>query len=176
MLSNLFSPALKILVIIIKSALERFADKAAERHIDFSTQDNRKYKYHFYGDRLLIDLAFSNIVNNSIKYIGFEGHINIEIYESKEFITIIFEDDGIGIPKEDLEKVTEQFFRASNTNKNQTGSALSINQSGLSIARFTGQPFSGFFFQNFSINTPLFIGLFILLIIQIIYSKKLNKD
>jgi signal transduction histidine kinase len=113
---------------IIKSALERFADKAAERHIYFSTQDNRKYKYHFYGDRLLIDLAFSNIVNNSIKYIGFEGHINIELYESKEFITIIFEDDGIGIPKEDLEKVTEQFFRASNTNKNQTeGSGMGLS-------------------------------------------------
>ena len=37
-------------------------------------------------------------------------------------------------------------------NKDQTGSALSINQSALSISRFSGQPFSGLFFQTFSYN------------------------
>ena len=86
-------------------------------------------------------------------------------------IAIFFCTMGIGVLNPTINSLV-----SINTNKNQTGSALSINQSGLSIARFTGQPFSGFFFQNFSINTPLFIGLFILLIIQIIYSKKLNKD
>ena len=86
-------------------------------------------------------------------------------------IAIFFCTMGIGVLNPTINSLV-----SINTNKNQTGSALSINQSGLSIARFTGQPFSGFFFQNFSINTPLFLGLFILLIIQIIYSKKLNKD
>ena len=40
-------------------------------------------------------------------------------------------------------------------NKDQTGSALSINQSALSISRFSGQPFSGIIFQTFSYNAPL---------------------
>ena len=61
-------------------------------------------------------------------------------------------------------------------NKDQTGSALSINQSALSISRFSGQPFSGLFFQTFSYNAPLYIGLCLLGITQILYAKKLaNK-
>lgn len=85
-------------------------------------------------------------------------------------IAIFFCTMGIGILNPTINSLV-----SINSNKNQTGSALSINQSGLSIARFTGQPFSGFFFQNFTINTPLYIGLFILLIIQINYLKKLNN-
>jgi len=86
-------------------------------------------------------------------------------------IAIFFCTMGIGILNPTINSLISM-----KSDKNQTGSALSINQSGLSIARFTGQPFSGFFFQNFSINTPLYIGLFILLVIQIVYAKKLNSD
>ena len=85
-------------------------------------------------------------------------------------IAIFFCTMGIGILNPTINSLI-----SINSKENQTGSALSINQSGLSIARFTGQPFSGFFFQSFSINTPLYIGLFILVAVQIFYAKKLNS-
>ncbi|NSW88619.1 MFS transporter [bacterium] len=85
-------------------------------------------------------------------------------------IAIFFCTMGIGILNPTINSLVSM-----NSDTSHTGSALSINQSGLSIARFTGQPFSGFFFQNFSINTPLYIGLFILLLIQLAYSRKLNS-
>ena len=86
-------------------------------------------------------------------------------------IAIFFCTMGIGILNPTINSLITM-----SSKENQTGSALSINQSGLSIARFTGQPFSGFFFQSFTINTPLYIGLFILLLIKVIYFKRLIKN
>jgi DHA1 family tetracycline resistance protein-like MFS transporter len=86
-------------------------------------------------------------------------------------ISIFFCTMGIGLLNPTINSLLSM-----SSDKNQTGSLLSINQSGLSIARFTSQPFSGFFFQSFSANTPLYIGLFILFLIKIIYYKKLVKD
>ena len=99
---------------IINITIDRFSEKANERNIHITLRDDRKKRLRFKGDRVLIDLALSNILSNSLKYIGFGGHINVELFETAEYITIIIEDDGIGIPKDDLEKVTEQFYRASN--------------------------------------------------------------
>ena len=78
---------------------------------------------------------------------------------------------GIGI----LNPTINSLISLNSQNKDR-GSALSINQSGLSIARFTGQPFAGFFFQSLSINAPLYIGLFVLLLVKVIYFKKLFRD
>lgn len=102
---------------LINSVIEKFMEKVNERDIQISLFDKRKKRAKLKGDRLLIDLAFSNIISNSVKYIGFGGHINIEIFDTEDFVTFIFEDDGIGIPKKDLDKVTNQFYRASNIKK-----------------------------------------------------------
>ena len=86
-------------------------------------------------------------------------------------IAIFFCTMGIGI----LNPTINSLISLNSQNKDR-GSALSINQSGLSIARFTGQPFAGFFFQSLSINAPLYIGLFVLLLVKVIYFKKLFRD
>ena len=64
-----------------------------------------------------------------------------------------------------------------NIEKSNTGAALSINQSAMSISRFSGQPFAGLFFQSFGYSAPLFVGIAILGIIKVVFgSELLNKD
>ncbi len=66
------------------------------------------------GDEYLLKVAVSNIIDNACKYS--ENHtVNIRFRHIEKFIEVIFEDHGIGISREDLQKVFEPFYRGTNT-------------------------------------------------------------
>lgn len=69
----------------------------------------------------------TNIIMNSITH-GFndqnDGKIIIKAFEDKKNIVIIYEDNGIGIKKENLSKIFEPFFT---TNRNFGGNGLGLN-------------------------------------------------
>ncbi|MFH0843403.1 MAG: HAMP domain-containing sensor histidine kinase [Bacteroidota bacterium] len=76
------------------------------------------------GDEFLIKTALSNIMDNACKYS--EDHtVNVIIKSSGRWIELKFKDHGIGIPEEEIEKVFEPFYRASN--------ALTVSGSGIGL-------------------------------------------
>lgn len=82
------------------------------------------------GDKDRLIEIFSNLINNSIKY----SEPNKKIYissqkKSNEQLEIHIKDEGIGIPRELLPRISERFFRVENekTRKiNGTGLGLAI--------------------------------------------------
>jgi len=80
----------------------------------------------YLGDKLLLNLAFSNIIGNSVKYSSEKGKISVEIKDNISELYISISDNGIGIPKEDLPKIFEEYYRASNVKSIEgTGTGLS---------------------------------------------------
>jgi signal transduction histidine kinase len=66
------------------------------------------------GDENLLKVAISNIIDNACKYSP--GHaVDIKFRHIENFIELVFEDNGIGISEEDLQKVFEPFYRGTNT-------------------------------------------------------------
>jgi two-component system phosphate regulon sensor histidine kinase PhoR len=65
------------------------------------------------GDRLRQVLI--NLVDNAIKYTSAGGHVAVRAGRvtgaSSDMVEIAVEDDGIGIPAQDLPRLTERFFR-----------------------------------------------------------------
>ena len=82
--------------------------------------------YNYTGNPYLLQIAFSNIMENACKYT--ENHsCNVEINASSEKITLTFSDEGIGIPEADLEKIYNLFYRGKNKDhENGYGIGLSI--------------------------------------------------
>lgn len=78
-----------------------------------------------------IKIAFSNIIENCIKYSPYDSSILIQIrYESSDNqLVIYFEDHGRGIDAEDLPYIFDPFFRGKNTEEQRT----SGNGIGLSL-------------------------------------------
>ena len=66
------------------------------------------------GDEFMLKAAVSNIVDNACKYSP-DNKVDIKLQHRDKWIEIIFEDRGIGISKDDLEKIFEPFYRAANT-------------------------------------------------------------
>lgn len=66
------------------------------------------------GDEFMLKAAVSNIVDNACKYSP-DNKVDIRLQHIEKWIEIVFEDRGIGISKDDLEKIFEPFYRAANT-------------------------------------------------------------
>ncbi|MFX1520464.1 MAG: sensor histidine kinase, partial [Promethearchaeota archaeon] len=62
-----------------------------------------------YMDLGLINRIFSNLLSNAIKYTPNEGRITVEIFEENNNLHVKVKDTGVGIAKEDLEKIFQPF-------------------------------------------------------------------
>jgi signal transduction histidine kinase len=65
------------------------------------------------GDEAMLKVAVTNIIDNACKYSP-DHSVDIKIEHSGKDICIVFNDKGIGISEEELQKVFEPFYRASN--------------------------------------------------------------
>ncbi len=76
-----------------------------------------------------IQETLTNLLVNSIKYTPRNGRVDIKISDRGNSVVIEISDTGIGIPKNELPKIFEEFYRASNAKeveRDGTGLGLSI--------------------------------------------------
>lgn len=80
-----------------------------------------------YQDEKTIQLIFSNLIHNAIKYSPEGSVIYLYIKQDDKFTTLTVEDTGIGIPEKDQKNIFERYFRAENViNTQGTGIGLNI--------------------------------------------------
>ncbi len=80
------------------------------------------------GDGLHISNVIYNLLDNAIKYSLQTPQIRIATNNTRKGVTLTFEDNGIGIPKESLQKVFEKFYRIPTGNLHDVkGFGLGLN-------------------------------------------------
>ena len=71
---------------------------------------------------------FFNVCENAIKYNHPGGEVVFTISKMGDYPTVIVEDTGIGIPKEDIDRIFERFYRVDKSHSNQKeGSGLGLS-------------------------------------------------
>lgn len=81
------------------------------------------------GDPEYLENVFTNIVSNAVKYNKKGGTVDLSMERDGDFVVFRCADSGIGIPKDDLPKIFEEFHRTSISKKhtsNGTGVGMSI--------------------------------------------------
>lgn len=85
-----------------------------------------------FADKERIEQVLTNIIGNAIKYTKNGGRIEVELSDSqqaKDCYKISVSDNGVGIPKEDIDHLFERFYRVDksrSTDAGGTGLGLSI--------------------------------------------------
>lgn len=82
--------------------------------IDMSLLPENPMKLKINGNKTLLIIAITNILNNACKYSN-NKPVSISIASSDNNVLIAVKDQGIGIPESEMDFIYDPFFRASNT-------------------------------------------------------------
>ena len=116
----------------IEDALEQMSDRIAQRGITVVRDFDAEADCAVFADPERMDQVVLNLISNAIKYSRDEagGFLRIAIEDSGDrTFTVLVEDNGVGIPKEDIGRVFERFFRADRSRtqtKKVTGTGLGL--------------------------------------------------
>jgi len=83
------------------------------------------------GDRVRLQQLFTNMIDNAIKYTP-KGSIHVTVEKNERAALVKIMDTGIGIPKEEQEKIFKRFYRMDKSRSRETGGV----GLGLSIAEW----------------------------------------
>ena len=96
-------------------------------------------------DEVKISLAFTNLIENAIKYNKPEGWVRVSLNADHQYMYLKVEDNGIGIPAADLERIFERFYRVDKSHSREiggTGLGLAIARSAVMMHKGAVKVFS----------------------------------
>lgn len=114
---------------IIQKTADIEKNKIRERELNFKIIMRDENIPKIKGDKEKLLLVFQNLIENAINYTFKKGSVIINLKSDNENVIAEIEDNGIGIPKSQLNRLFNKFFRGSNVIKMQmegTGLGLFI--------------------------------------------------
>jgi len=111
----------------IQNILIAFSDSIQKREIVIEG-DNAE----LFSDINKFKQIVINILANAIKFTKKKGKIRVKVITKKNFVTIHFIDNGIGIPEKDIQSIFDRFYQSKNISKKihrGSGLGLSISKS-----------------------------------------------
>lgn len=110
--------------------------KAKNAKINFVIENE---SMDFEGDKFHMGNVFRNLLENALKYSGENPEIGINLKKDEKGVLIHFQDNGIGIKKQDQKDVFEKYFRVNNGNiHDQKGFGLGLAYVKMIIERHKG--------------------------------------
>ncbi len=105
---------------MIEEALAEKAGLAWKGEVELTFSDGEN-AVEIRGDRNLIKLACTNLLDNAIKYNRPGGRVEVLVAHGKNEISISVSDTGIGIPMKERSKIFERFYRVDKARSRETG-------------------------------------------------------
>lgn len=109
------------LLLITTDIIEQLEGKAKKRNIKIKIKPKGIDSCYVVADPQRISQVMTNFIDNAIKYGKDNGTVTIEFEEQKKTVQITVSDDGPGIPKEDLNRIFERFYRVDKSRSRETG-------------------------------------------------------
>ena len=93
----------------------------AQRHHHEFSLEFKSSMCDIRGDRTRIEQVLINMVSNAIKYTHDGGRIRMTAGQDGDEVWCTVRDNGVGIPKEDLEHIFERFYRVDKARSRESG-------------------------------------------------------
>jgi len=102
--------------------------QAKEKQISLGVEIPKDMPHAIQADQALLHQALYNLVENALKYTPEGGEVTVHLQTSPSALTFAVQDSGIGIPKSDMPRLFEKFYRGTNRE------ALAQRGTGLGLA------------------------------------------
>ncbi len=122
---------------ISRDVFENLKERAEQQNIHLYISGDRVIACTV---RPILEEVLYNLCDNAIKYNKEGGTVNLLLSEERDMVKVVVKDTGIGIPKEDQNRVFERFYRVDKSHSKEiggTGLGLSIVKHGVTFLRGT---------------------------------------
>lgn len=128
---------------LIEQILKRLKPIAEKQNVELVLESFRPVNADV--DEVKITLAFTNLIENAIKYNKQDGWVHVSLNADHQYFYLKVEDSGIGIPEEALEHIYERFYRVDKSHSREiggTGLGLAITRNAILMHRGAVKAFS----------------------------------
>ena len=121
---------------LLENILKRLKPIADKKKVELVLESYRPVVAEI--DEVKLSLAFSNLVENGIKYNIEEGWVHVTLNADHKYFYVTVSDSGIGIPEESIDKIFERFYRVDKSHSREiggTGLGLAITRNAIVMHR-----------------------------------------
>ena len=121
---------------LLELILKRLKPIAEKKNIELVLESFRPVTADI--DEVKLTLAFSNLIENAIKYNKDNGFVHVSLNADHKFFYVKVTDSGIGIPKDDQANIFERFYRVDKSHSREiggTGLGLAITRNAVILHR-----------------------------------------
>lgn len=118
-----------------ENIVKRLAPQLEKKSIDAKViwNEGNKDNYVIKGVSQIVDEIIYNVAENAVKYNKNQGQVRVKVESHTDTVSVSIKDTGIGIPRSDVERVFERFYRVDKSHSKEvggTGLGLSIVKHG----------------------------------------------
>jgi len=123
----LYKPILTEFEPIVQFVINSYKDEIERKKIHFEFKKPEKKLPRVMIDVEKMRLAFQNLLDNAIRYTPSDGKVTVSLKYGKKEIELQVQDTGVGIPKDQQQRIFTKFFRGANAMRMETeGSGLGL--------------------------------------------------
>ena len=118
---------------LCQNILDRLSINAEKLNLSLSCQGD---SVSIIGIPRVLEEIIYNLCDNAIKYNHPDGFVKVSVSKENYFAVIQVQDNGIGIPQQDQERIFERFYRVNKSHSKEvggTGLGLSIVKHGMAL-------------------------------------------
>ena len=112
---------------IVSKVVSKFDETIRQREGSVTTETQNSCNT-ILGDKFHLTNAVSNLIDNALKFNEQKPEVKLTLSSESENVILAISDNGIGIPKESLEKIFETFYRV------QSGNVQNVRGNGIGLS------------------------------------------
>jgi signal transduction histidine kinase len=109
---------------ILRCVVDEFRSLISERDIEIMIAG--KVQKPVVMDSEKIMQVLRNVISNAVKYSPPGGAIEVSVTDDPAFVHVTVEDDGVGIPEEDIDLIFDKFIQSGKTKTGAGGTGLGL--------------------------------------------------
>jgi K+-sensing histidine kinase KdpD len=107
---------------LVEDSVESYANRYPQRF-----EEDIENDCYLVGDRLMLEMAVNNLLENAVKYTPSDKPIKITLGKKNKLAVLSVADEGQGIPDNEKKKIFSKFYRVGNENSRSTkGTGLGL--------------------------------------------------
>lgn len=100
------------LTALVNSCIELFTYDADKKNVKIAFLTEIPIIFH--ADKSEMEIVLNNLISNAVKYNKENGQVKIKLKQKDQQVTMIVADNGIGISKDDVKRLFNEFVRIKN--------------------------------------------------------------